>query len=109
MHGGGFESSPCARTPTVLIFIGNPPVAPTDTRSALLLHFVDTCASRAGSRNSELQPKRRNKNQICREQRRASLAAPGGLDRRTDARSKALSTGITAYNRIERVRGWRGG
>jgi hypothetical protein len=37
------------------------------------------------------------------------LTAPGGLDWKTDASSKTLSAGITAYKRIERVTGWREG
>jgi hypothetical protein len=52
---------------------------------------------------------RRNENQICREQRRASFLAPGGLDRKTDSRSQALRAVISRYERFKPARGWRGG
>ena len=39
---------------------------------------------------------RRNENQICREQRRASFTAPGGLPRKTDIRSNLVIAGATA-------------
>jgi hypothetical protein len=53
--------------------------------------------------------KRRHENQICREQSRARLVAPGGLFWETDARSKLLSVGITTAKWIEPARGCKEG
>ncbi len=97
------------RTPIVLTFIGNPPVH--RPRLGRRCYFTDPIpAHRAQvSKLASYRRKWRNENQICREQSRASFLAPGGLDSKTGACSKALSAGMSAYKRIEGVTGWRGG
>src|SRR5260370_7212882 len=97
------------RTPIVLTFIGNPPVH--RPRLGRRCYFTDPIPAHR-AQVSELASylcKWRNENQICREQSRASFLAPGGLDSKTGACSKALSAGMSAYKRIEGVTGWRGG